>query len=173
MMRWWVTVAAVAAMLGAPAAGAQEPPPARQCPERLTCRSAEVNLQNYWGLPLTFQGQSACAQFCSADYWVRHAGTGAVLLQFGHGGPMGPPLLAWGVLNDVPPAVGFRLRQIVWVNRPGGGPIGDGWYEETTYTWDAVREALVAGTVRRLEPEEGDWLPRRLEDEGMRVLFGR
>jgi hypothetical protein len=171
--RRWLIAATLAVMLVAPSARAQEPPPTRQCPEMLTCRVAEVNLQNYLSLPLTFQGQSSCAQFCSADYWVRHAGTGAVLLQFGHGGPMGPPLLAWGFLNDVPPAVGFRLRQIVWVSRPDTRAIDDGWYEETTYTWDAVREVLVGGMVRRLEPEQGDRLPRRLENEGMRVLFTR
>src|SRR3954467_9286725 len=108
-MRCRLTAASLAMLLIATPVRAQEPPPTRQCPERLSCRVAEVNLQNYWSLPLTFQGQSTGPQFCGADCWGRHAGTGAVLLQFGHGGPMGPPLLAWGVLNDVPPDVGFRL----------------------------------------------------------------
>lgn len=172
-MHRWFTVTALALLLGAPPARAQESPPTWQCPERLACRAAEVNLQNYRGLPLTFQGQSTCAQFCSADYWVRHTGTGAVLLQFGHGGPMGPPLLAWGFLNDVPPAVGFRLRTVVWVDRPDARTIGDGWYEDTTYAWDAASEGLVAGAVRRLDPDDGDRLPRLLEADGLQVMFTR
>jgi hypothetical protein len=145
--------------------------PAGRCPELLVCRTAEVNLQNYWSLPLTIHGQSACAQFCSADYWVTRSDTGAVLLQFGHGGALGPALLAWGFRTHGNPADAFELRTIVWVSSPNPQFIDDGWYEETTFTWDAAGEALVSGMVRTLTPDERQTRVREVEDAGLRWLF--
>ncbi len=172
-MRRLVTAVVLALAIGWPVGGtlAQEPPPL-QCGPMLACRSAEINLESYWGLPLIFQGQSTCAQFCSADYWVRNASRGAVVLQYGHGGPMGPPLLAWGFVGVGEPAAQFRLRAVVWVYRPDAAGLDDGWYEDTEYRWDATRESLVAGAVRRLVPEERDGLVPSLQAEGLQVLFG-
>jgi hypothetical protein len=141
------------------------------CSDMLVCRTAEVNLQNYWSVPITIRGQSACAQFCSADYWVGHAGTGAVFLQFGHGGAMGPALLAWGVSQGSQANDGFQIRTIVWVSSPNPQFIDDGLYEETIYTWDAAREALVRSTVRPIGPDDRRSAVRELEDNGFRFVF--
>jgi hypothetical protein len=175
MNRWPTALAILVASLIPAGAWAQEPPAIRQCPELLACRSAEVNLQNYWGIPLTLQGVSSCAQFCSADYWLRHARTGELLLQFGHGGAMGPPLLAWGVVSEGVPQPALRVRTVAWIAAPNPQFIDDGWYEDTEYTWDASRELLIPGSTRRLPPEALQQRPpvRMLEDEGLQVMFGR
>jgi hypothetical protein len=171
MPRWIVALVLTVSMLAPAGSMLAQEPPANQCGDMMACRTAEVNLLNYYGLPLTLQGQSTCAQFCSADYWVRHAPTGTVLLQFGHGGAMGPPLLAWGVVGQGQPAENLRVRTVAWVYRPNPTGLDDGWYEDTAYTWDATRETLVAGEVRRLVPEDRDRLVRSLEGDGLQVLF--
>src|SRR5687767_10989409 len=91
---WWASVAAQ----GSPA-------PEAECPQLLSCRSAEINLAPAWGLPFSLQGHLRCAQFCGADYWIRRADTGVVLLEYGQGGPMGPALLAWRIQSE---AAGLR-----------------------------------------------------------------
>lgn len=159
------------ATIFAPAnAAAQEAPPSRQCPEWLTCRTTEVNLQNYLNVPLTLQGVSSCAQFCSATYWVRHAQTGEVLSSFGHSGPMGPPLLAWSGISELADT-SVRVRTVVWVGAPNARGMDDGWYEDTAYTWDAPRQRLVRGSTRRWEPEQRDRMLRTLADEDLQLVF--
>jgi hypothetical protein len=175
MREWTIVFALVAASIAPGHAWGQDAQPARQCTEMLACRTAEVNLQNYWSIPLTLQGVSSCAQFCSATYWLSHTRTGEVLLQFGHGGALGPPLLAWGMINDGTPQASLRVRTVVWVSVPNPQFLGDGWYEDTVYTWDASRERLVPGATRRFDFEEylNRALVRMLEDEGLQVIFTR
>src|SRR5262249_8510577 len=121
-------------------------------PDRSLCRYTETSLGDY-DLPLMIQGMGSCAQFCSADYWVTNTDSGAELLRFGHGGAMGPPLLAIGPFGPSlsgPLATAFRLHRVQWVPAANPQAIDDGWYEDTTYTWDAAGGVLVEGPTQRV-----------------------
>jgi hypothetical protein len=155
----------------------QDEPPSRQCAGRVLCRYTETNLADAYGVPLTIQGISFCAQFCSADYWVRHTNNEADLLQFGHGGAMGPPLLALGPFGTGPQGAWdptrFQLRRIVWVAAPNARAIDDGRYEETTFTWDGTRGELVQGATRGFMPEQLEGAVGELESAGLQFLLPR
>ena len=153
----------------------QDEPPGRQCAGRVLCRYTETNLGDSYGLPLTIQGLSICAQFCSADYWVRQTNTDAALLQFGHGGAMGPPLLAIGPFGGGPQGqwdpTQFQLRRIVWVAAPNPQAMDDGQYEETVFTWDLNRGELVQGPTRGIAPEQLARAVGDLESQGLYLLL--
>ncbi len=151
---------------------AQATPPADWCAEMLTeCRTAWVNLLPWHQVPLTLEGWMTCAQFCLAQYRLRHARTGQVLMEYGSpNGLMGPDLLAWGFGSAGSGPRTLFVRTVTW-RRPPNPAVQDGWYEDTLYRWDESWEQLVRGETRRWE--FGQWLEilRALMEDRMELVF--
>jgi hypothetical protein len=181
--RTWRRAAAAALLVGALSAGAAAaqlgdpqgpgesvPVPPAQCARAISCTYSERNSLNPEG-GYRFQALSLCGANCSTQYWVSDARGGQVLLTV-------DPVRGGGLLavargsgpDDAHPAI----RVIVPNYTPTDAMCCPSGYKDTTYTWDAARNVLVASepTITPSTSFPGwDALRNQLEQNGYAEIF--
>jgi hypothetical protein len=147
--------------------GQPAPRPAAQCPQTLACTYDErtVTPAGY-----RFQSLTVCGANCTTQYWVSMVADGRQLLEV-------PPVRGGGLVavgrsvdGGGPPAV----RTVLPSYEEGAPACCPSSFADTTYTWDAGQNALVAGAPV-VTPAGDDVLSAaldRLTQDGFVEIFG-
>ena len=156
------------AQLGNPQGpGESVPVPPAQCARTISCTYSERNSVDGG---YRFQALSLCGANCTTQYWVTNSADGQVLVTVD---PVrGGGLLASG--RSGPDDAHPPVRVIVPHYAPTDAMCCPSGYQDTTYTWDAARNVLVAGTPT-VTPSASfpgwDGLRNELERDGFSEVF--
>jgi hypothetical protein len=150
------------AQLGNPTGPGQAvPPPPAQCPDTIACTYSE---HNYLPDGYRFQRLQVCGANCTTQYWVSNLADGQLLLTIEpvRGGGIIAIGQAASAADAHPP-----LRVIVPDYLPSDALCCPSQFKDTTYTWDAARNTLVASASRVIPAGEfGGWEALRQELQG-------
>jgi hypothetical protein len=119
-----------------PGPGAPVPEPAAQCPRTFLCRYTEQNF-----LPDGYRVQSleVCGANCTSQYWVSNMTDGEAVLEIDP--TRGGAILA--VQRDAGEHPPVRVVRASYA--PTDAACCPSAFSDTTYTWDAASNSLVAG----------------------------
>jgi hypothetical protein len=168
-----VSVGLAAAQLGDPGGPGQAvPAPPPQCSRTVACSYSEHNTLGPNG-GYRFQMLNVCGANCTTQYWVSDMGTGKLLLTID---PVrGGGLLTMGRMandQDIHPPVRVVVPNY-GPNDPACCPSG---FRDTTYTWDAVSDSLVAGAPNVVPAQGGpglEGLQQQLRADDFSDVFPR
>ena len=131
----------VGAQLGDPRGpGEAVPQPPAMCAQTISCTYDE---RTFLPHGYRFQSLTVCGANCTTQYWVSDSTDNKLLLTV-------EPVRGGGVVAvgrvDSPTGAHPPVRVIIPHYAPTDAACCPSGYQDTTYTWDAARQTLVAGT---------------------------